>query len=53
MTKNNGLATDLVAYMLLGADAFGARRTEELLRQYVEAKREYGLDRRKLPNPVI
>lgn len=53
MTKNNGLATDLVAYMLLGADAFGARRTEELLRQYVEAKREYGLERRKLPNPVI
>ena len=47
------LASDLVTYLLLGADGYGARRTEDLQNRFIEAKREYGIDKRKLPPSVV
>lgn len=47
------LASDLVTYLLLGADGYGARKTEDLQTRFIEAKREYGIDKRKLPPSVV
>ena len=47
------LAANLVTYMLIGADAYGARRTQALLDAYIEAKAGYGIIRRVLPKSVV
>ena len=53
ISRNSALAADLVMYLLLGPDGIGARRTEDLQNRYIEAKRDIGLDRRKLPQAVV
>jgi hypothetical protein len=47
------LASDLVAYMLVGPGPFGARRQAELLSAYIDAKSRVGIPRKVLPKPVV
>jgi hypothetical protein len=47
------LASNLVAYLLIGPDQFGARRTSTLESDYRDAKRNYGLNFSGLPKPVV
>lgn len=51
--KKVPMAANLIAYMLVGADAYGARRTQALLERYCAEKAEYGLTRRVLPKAVV
>jgi len=53
ITKKVPMAANLIAYMLIGADAYGARRTQDLLERYCVEKAEYGLSRRVLPKAVV
>jgi DNA sulfur modification protein DndB len=46
------LAATLIAYMLVGPGAYGARRTQELLQRFCAEKAEYGVVRRVLPRPI-
>lgn len=43
------LAANLVTYLLIGPDAYGARRTQQLLENFIEAKAKVGITRRVLP----
>lgn len=52
IVKKVPLAATLIAYMLIGPDAYGARRTQELLQRFCSEKAEYGVVRRVLPRPV-
>ena len=45
------LAANLVTYLLIGPDAYGARRTQQLLEDFIEAKAKVGIARRVLPHP--
>lgn len=45
------LAANLVTYLLIGPDAYGARRTQQLLEDFIEAKAAVGIARRVLPHP--
>lgn len=47
------LAANLVTYLLIGPDAYGARRTQRLLEAYIDAKDKIGVVRRVLPKPVV
>jgi len=47
------VAANLVTYLLIGPDAFGARRTQRLLDNYIESKAKYNIVRRVLPKPVV
>lgn len=51
--KKVPMAANLIAYMLVGADAYGARRTQDLLERYRAEKEEYGLTRRVLPKATV
>lgn len=53
ITKKVRIAANLIAYMLVGADAYGALSTEGLLRRYCDEKAEYGLTRRVLPKATV
>jgi DNA sulfur modification protein DndB len=46
-------AADLVTYLLVGPDVFGATYTKELLEEYIAKKASVGLSRRVLPKPVV
>jgi len=47
------LAANLITYLLIGSDEYGARRTTLLEDDYRAAKRIYGINSAKLPEPVI
>jgi DNA sulfur modification protein DndB len=47
------LAANLVTYLLIGPDNYGARRLASLDFDYREAKKAYGLSATKLPDPVV
>ena len=47
------LAANLITYLLIGADEYGARRTSLLEEEYRGAKRVYGMNPSKLPDPVL
>lgn len=53
ITSKVSLAANLIAYRLVGPDAYGARHTQDLLERYCEEKAEYGIVRRVLPKPVV
>ena len=53
ITSKVSTAANLIAYMLVGADSYGARRTQELLERYCAEKLEYGITRRVLPKAVV
>ncbi len=52
ITKKVPLAANLIAYLISGADAYGARPTQELFERYRVEKAEYGITKRVLPRPV-
>lgn len=49
----SALASNLIAYLLIGADQYGARRTTSLEFDYRAAKEEYGLNYSGLPKSVV
>lgn len=46
------VAANLITYLLIGPNQYGARRTYELESEYMSCKREYGLKPTGLPRPV-
>ncbi len=52
ITRNTRLGTDLITYMLVGPELFGAVATTQLLNDFRAVKSEYGIDKRALPKPV-
>lgn len=47
------LASELVSYLIVGANKFGAARRMRLLSEYKAAKDVYGIRADDLPNPVV
>lgn len=53
ITSKVGLAANLIAYRLVGPNAYGEHRAADLLERYCTEKAEYGIVRRVLPKPVV
>ncbi len=49
ITKRLALGTELITYMMVGPDAYGAAATTRLRRDFLDAQAEYGWEGTKLP----
>jgi DNA sulfur modification protein DndB len=52
ITKRLALGTELITYLLVGPDLFGAAATTRLRRDFLDAQAEYGWEGTKLPRHV-